>query len=412
MSDEALRDRPLLMGYEVAGSLAERIGFGPVPAVGSIAADALLGHCDGRATSFSLNRNAYTGLSRYHPAMTYIAVSRATRELAASGWIEIQKGKRWPEGKGRQSRFWATRKLIDLAGDDPILRPRRGEALVMKDSDKNLIGYRDTERTIAMARDVRAGSEAIRSTEIRIEADDIEWRESGFVTVPGLTRANGERRHDILLRPDQIELRRVANNASWREGMRHYGHWCQSLPKERRRQITIGGVPVELLDFGAAHPSLLYAKVGAILDGDPYEVSGFERGEVKLALLIAINAQTRGAAVGALAHRLAVADAEEEDRPTIVEQAHREHAARLLTAVEKRHQPIAGAFGTGVGTGLQFLESEIIGAVMKAARRQGVVTLPVHDELIAKAGREADLVRDLMVEKWVGACGAFPDIAQ
>jgi hypothetical protein len=188
--------------------------------------------------------------------------------------------------------------------------------------------------------------------------------------------------------------------------MRWYGHFAQNLPKERRRQLTIGSMPVELIDFGASHPNLLYAQAGKVLDGDAYDVPGFERDEIKLALLILINAGSRKEAIGAIAFRLA--DGETPEGQTVtVRQNHRDHARRLLDAVAVRHERIAGSFCTGCGTRLQALEAEILGAVMRAARKRGIITVPVHDEIVV-AAPEADVVRDLMVEKWGSACGAFP----
>lgn len=376
--------------------------------IGSILADALIGHRTGQATSFSLHKAAYTGLGHYHPAMSYRVVKTAVDHLGWLDLIEIEKGKSWAKGgKGRQSRFWTSDLLLELAGDHPILRPRKDPPLlVMKNAAKDLIPYRTTEKTIAMSRDIKAQNEVLAGADIRLDADDIEWIDDGFVTLPGLPKANGSMRADITVRTDATALKRVANNGSWNQGMRYYGHWAQSIPKTRRQQMTIGGMPVELLDFGASHPSILYARAGVLLDSDPYEVPGFDRGEVKLAMLILINSGNKHEAVSAMAFKLADTEAD-EGQNVEVRQDHRDHARRLLAAVETRHQSIKADFCSGAGTSLQAFEAEIIGAVMRAARKLGIVTVPVHDEVIV-AANEADRVRDLMVEKWVSACGAFP----
>lgn len=400
------------MGYDAGAELTQAIGLKPpddpllAVGVGSIIAEALISHRTGRATSFSLRKGNYVGLQRYHPAMTLRVVRTVVDHLAWLDLIEVEKGKSWAKGgKGKQSRFRAGDLLLDLAGDQPILKPRKGEVLVMKDSDKQLIGFRETERTRAMARDIQAQNEVLESADIRIASDDVTWVQDGFVTLPGLPKG-GRIRADITIRSDQTALKRVANNGSWNEGMRYYGHFAQNLPKARRQQLTIGGMPVELLDFGASHPSILYAQAGIFLEGDPYEVDGFDRGEVKLALLILINAGNKREAVMAMAFRLADAEVD-EGQVVIVRQDHRDHARRLIAAVEARHEPIKAAFCTGAGTRLQHVEAEIIGAVMKEARKLGIATVPVHDEVIVRAN-EADRVRDLMVEKWVSACGVFP----
>ncbi|MGU3463573.1 hypothetical protein ACLBXO_01845 [Methylobacterium sp. C33D] len=408
------RDQPLLMGHEVSPAVLALLGLEHnlrkplADAMCSIVADVLIGHCEGRATSFSLNRNAYTTLRRYHPLMTYANVRQGVMHLEGAGLLEVERGKNWRDGgKGKQSRMKATDDLITRLGEQPAVNRRVGaEVLIMKDASKQIVGYAETERTIATRKDIRAQNEALASAEIRLEVEDVNWTESGPVIVPGLLDANGNQKRSMFIRPDHLELRRIANNGSWKEGMRWYGHFAQNLPKERRRQLTIGSMPVELIDFGASHPNLLYAQAGKVLDGDAYDVPGFERDEIKLALLILINAGSRQQAVGAMAFRLANSEIFEGQAIT-VRPDHRDNARRLLDAVAVRHEAIAGSFCAGCGTRLQALEAVILGAVMRAARKRGIITVPVHDEIVV-AAPEADLVRDLMVEKWVSACGAFP----
>ncbi|KIU29101.1 hypothetical protein SR39_24050 [Methylobacterium radiotolerans] len=377
-------------------------------AMGSIVADVLIGHRESRATSFSLNRNAYTTLRRYHPLMTYANVRQGVMHLEGAGLLKVERGKNWRDGgKGKQSRIKATDDLINRVGEQPAVSRRAGaEVLIMKDANKQIVGYAETERTIATRKDIWDQNEVLASAEIRLEVEDVNWTEAGLVIVPGLLDANGNQKRSVFIRPDHLELRRIANNGNWGEGMRWYGHFAQNLPKERRRQLTIGRMPVELIDFGASHPNLLYAQAGKILDGDAYDVPGFERDEIKLALLILINAGSRKEAVGAMAFRLADGETPESQTVT-VRQDHWKHARRLLDAVRVRHEPITGSFCTGCGTRLQALEAGILSTVMRAARKRGIITVPVHDEIVV-AAPEADLVRDLMVEKWVSACGAFP----
>ncbi|MCK2056994.1 hypothetical protein [Methylobacterium sp. 37f] len=413
---EEPRDRPLLMGYGIGPALVERVGMMPcadpliATGIGSILADALIGHRTGQATSFSLRKENYVGLSHYHPAMTYRVVKMAVDHLGWLDLIEIEKGKSWAKGgKGRQSRFWAGDLLLDLAGGHPILQPRKdAPLLVMKDGEKNLIPYRTTDRTIAMTRDIRAQNEVLASADIRLDADDVEWIGDGFVSIPNAVKHGPHQGDAITIRTDQTALRRIANNGSWNEGMRFYGHYAQSLPKTRRQQLTIGGMPVELLDFGASHPALLYGEYGLMIDGDPYDIHGIERGEAKLGLLILVNASNRHQGIEAMAGKLAEVETGRGET-VVIRQDHRVRARAIFAAIERRHPTIAGSFCTGAGTKLQALESEIIAAVMRAARKQGIVTVPVHDEVVV-ATKEAGIMRDLMVEKWVSACGAFPHL--
>lgn len=410
------RDRPLRLDYQLSQELRERLGIrssrdNHVDIVtGSMLAQALIGYREGRACSVSLNRNFYTDLGRYHPALRYLAVRAALTLLEGSDLLEIEKGLTWPKGRGRQTRFRANPSLVDLAGAAPLLhRQKLHEPIVLKDSDKNLMAYRNTEQTDRWRRQVREHNEVIGSADIRIAAPDIDWNEDGYVTVPDAMKLSSGGRGPMTFRVDADVLKRSFNNGSWREGGRLYGHWAQNLPKERRRQITIDAAPVELLDYGASHISILYAQAGIPLDGDPYDITGFKRDEIKLGLLIAINASTEKGAVRALGKKLA----EAETPPSVyAERRHLARARQVLEAITTRHAAIEEWFWTGAGLRLQFEEAEVIAGVMKATRRKGIVCLPVHDEIIVSRGRSASLVQDFMIEEWSNRFGTFPVVSQ
>jgi hypothetical protein len=66
--------------------------------------------------------------------------------------------------------------------------------------------------------------------------------------------------------------------------------------------MTINGEPCAELDFSAMHPTLAYNIAGVQMDGDPYDLGdAFERRQVKLGLLIVMNARDPASAARALA---------------------------------------------------------------------------------------------------------------
>jgi len=401
------------MGHAAGPALMEKMGFSARDedernVAASIIADVVIGHRTGHATAFSLRTNNYTALRRYHPLMTYQNIKRGMFGLDMMGLVEVEKGKSWKDGgRGKQSRCWASDLCLDLVGENPELTPRPGPLLILKDSDKALIGFTDTRRTRAMENDIRDQNACIASTQIRLEAPDVTWRDNGFVTVPGLPKKDGRMSRTITIRTDLVSLRRIGNNGSWTQGMRYYAHFAQGLPKARRQQLTFGGMPVALLDFAASHPSILYAQAGAAMDGDPYEVPGFPRDETKLALLIIVNAANRHQAIEAMAWRIAQTEAQTDDETVAIRPDHRTYVRRLLAAIDIRHEPIKSAFCTGIGTALQYIEAEVIGAVMRAARKAGITTIPVHDEVICP-DKDAGRVQEMMVDAWVRKVGSFP----
>lgn len=410
---ETLRDRPFRIEYRIGPVLIDRIGLRPSgcglldAVVTSMLAEALISQQEGRGCSISLNKNFYRNLTRYHPALRYRIVRQALQCLHGLGLLELEKGLTWARGgRGKQTSFVATDLLLDLAGDRPsILRRKRHELIVRKDDEKHLVDYRDTEQTSRWRREMAAQNEAIASADIRLSAPDVSWVDDGFVTIPGAIKQGARKGQPIVIRSDSIELYRSFNNNSWRQGGRSYGHWCQSLSGGRRAEITIGGEPVDLLDYGASHIGIIHAQAGVPLESDPYNVDGFDRDEIKKGLLIAINATSERSAVKALGAMYAK---EEAPWSTFACDYHLNRAAAVLEAIKDRHHHIAAAFCSGAGVRLQFEEAEVIGDVMKSARKAGVVCLPVHDEIIVSKGRNAAIVQDLMVRHWSERFGTFP----
>ena len=74
-----------------------------------------------------------------------------------------------------------------------------------------------------------------------------------------------------------------------------------------------------------------------------------------------------------------------------------DEAMRLLRALEHRHAPVARSFYSVVGRRLQFIDSQLLMRVLDRCLKDGIVGLPIHDSIIAKAGRDADRVSEIMV---------------
>jgi hypothetical protein len=165
----------------------------------------------------------------------------------------------------------------------------------------------------------------------------------------------------------------------------------QQLPSAVRRALLIEGDSVVLLDYTAMHSTILYNQAGIPLEGDPYDIAGFPRDEVKLGLNIAYNAKTPHAARSALALKLA-----EQDGRQVTSSDHA-RAAQILAALREKHPGIASAFGSDNGAGLQYRDSEIIREVTAKCAREGIAALSVHDEMIVPAKYEGR-VSELMVQ--------------
>lgn len=387
------------MRNSIDPALMDRIGIASTGHKGadavarSVVAAALLAHREGAATSYSRKKTFYTGMARYGGSDFGLKnVTSAVDHVAALGLVETTQGFWRSNGSGRQSTFTATDALVSAAGHAPRILNRPGELLILKDAQGDMIPYADTRQTMKLRADTMAWNESIASADIRLDAHDVQWVTDESVSIPYATKAGGPIRIDTA----SIALHRVYNGSRFSQGGRAYGHWCQGLPADRRAQIVIEGEPVALLDFSASHPRMLYAQAGIPMSGDPYTVAGFERDHAKVGLMVVLNAISRRQGVEAMAHKLATG-------PSVTAED-RVRAKALLHALETRHKPIAAAFYRGSGLACQRIEADILASVARECRKQGVVTLPVHDEMIV-ADRHAGRVRELMVSEWAKVLG-------
>jgi hypothetical protein len=183
----------------------------------------------------------------------------------------------------------------------------------------------------------------------------------------------------------QAKLHRVFNRGSFDYGGRFYGaHW-QNIPAEGGRdRIKINGEETVELDYAGMHIRLLYAEAGKPAPADPYDVEGWPRKQIKLALLIAINARTHIDAVRALADALRLGGGVADPFAT---------AQALIRAAKARHPHIAHAIASDAGVRLMRRDSEIAAQVMREVlRATGVMPLPVHDSFIVPISQQEGLM--------------------
>jgi hypothetical protein len=102
-----------------------------------------------------------------------------------------------------------------------------------------------------------------------------------------------------------VRLTHKAGRRIFAGDFEHHGRFycsAQNIPSDARSTMTINGESCAELDFSAMHPTLAYNIAGGQMDGDPYDLGdAFERRQVKLGLLIVMNARDPASAVRALA---------------------------------------------------------------------------------------------------------------
>jgi hypothetical protein len=319
-----------------------------------------------RWISYSRDKHFYTRGQRYYrPTYTYHSILPAVGQLADAGLFEHEK---MPPGhRGFQSRFRATPALLAEMARVPIeYRPL--EIIILRDADGNPVDYRDSRETRRMRKQLSEFNEALLGQQIAL--GDRIIREGD--RLDNSSRA-------------QAQLHRVFHRSDFNLGGRFYGaHW-QNIPAEGARdQITINGEPTTEVDYTGLHIRLLYAEAGKPMPADPYDVDGWPRKQIKLALLIAINARTHIDAVRALADALRQSGGMADPYAT---------AEALIRAAKARHPDIAHTIGSDAGVRLMRQDSEIAARVMREVMRAtGIVPLPIHDSFIVPTSRQQHLM--------------------
>jgi len=376
--DPSERDHPLVLRYLVPEDFTAPLALPKVSpqleaARAQIAAIALdKARHEQPWVSYSRNHNHYAQRgSRYdeRPELYRYGIIPPTVDvMAANRYLTSVVAPPDPHC-GWQSVFRAAPKLIEALGVAPLLlaKPKERALICLRDENKQLTDFRDTERTARMRRRLIEINDAIGELTIELPAGCGE-RYGDVLTIGGSCVNLGS-----------TKLRRVFN-VDFKHGGRSYGHFVQNIPKAIRAQLTIDGEPVAEPDYRAHHLRILYAWHDLPLSGDPYILDGWDRGMVKLAVLILINAPTLQSAVGAIGQRCGI---------------NWRTALRLIDTIKARHVPIEPHFHSGAGRWLQRIDGDMAERVLLGLTRQGYPVVPIHDSFLVPAQQEGIAIEQM-----------------
>ena len=320
--------------------------------------------------------------------LTYDAFHPAFIGLVELGYVQrVQRGFHDPRtGKGFVTRVRATLKLIELLiGQGRLTMARLShrtdkdakEVIILRDRDHNDdkydLEYEDTKLTRQMRSDLMRINAALEAHWLDLYLTDNE------IDALNARMANGNRSDHK--EPSHVDLaakrlRRIFNNGSWTEGGRFYGGWWQTVPKEYRPLITINDKRTVEVDYSVMHPALMYAEVGATLEGDAYDigVTTVKRDLIKQTFNQLVNAEGRT-----------------NPKSDFNEQECGMSWKELQELVKARHRPIAKFLGTGHGVRLQNKDAQIANRIMLRFLDMGHVCLPIHDSFIVHHALQDEL---------------------
>ena len=265
--------------------------------------------------------------------------------------------------------------LEDLAPDPNQEAIQLRAKKVRADQPGELVEYRDTNETNRLRDEIRQINEAISTL-------DIDCCDSAIDT-------------------SQRVLRRVFNNGTFDEGGRLYGGFWQSMKKEGRAGcLEIDGHPFVELDYGQMSVSLLYGLAGQTPpDGDLYDLSAHGiPTECRSGVKKVVNAM--------IASPKPLVRMPKKTRETI---PRRISFTDMKKAIRQKHEPIVSYFGTGVGTKLMRLESDVLVMVLLRLIGEGVVALPIHDAILVREDQQ-ETATVAMKEVFRDRFGAVPEV--
>lgn len=182
-------------------------------------------------------------------------------------------------------------------------------------------------------------------------------------------------------------------------------HPVMRMSKQQRSRILINGSKTVALDYPASEPNILYQMMtGKRLspDGDPYQVDGLQRAEVKPFFTIMLNTSGAFGAAKAVANWLDDKKVKDKDKAPAIAAIERFGSVRaVINAIVERNRPIEACLmkGKAMGQHYQWLEANLVFHVAYQLSLQGVPAITVHDELVVME-KDKELAEFMMYNEW------------
>ena len=276
----------------------------------------------------------------------------------------------------------ATKQLTELFSEPMIEQSEQTyretlQTILLRDKEKELIEYDDTQKTKSMRRIVQALNE-VNASYTFIDSEGALLDNSQIVRVFNGSFASGGRfyRHDILTIPNSM----LDDN----------GKKVKLEPGKTRLGVTIDGENVVEVDFVCLHPTLLYdlCRLERPWLNDLYSYLGAgtenERNALKVAVNVLLNARSKRSAICAI----------ENDLP---KHGVITNASDLVKYIEEKLVDVKSMLCNTSSTGLwlQNVESEVMSRVVSNFVAANAPLLPVHDSAIVREKDVDTLVQSM-----------------
>ena len=191
-------------------------------------------------------------------------------------------------------------------------------------------------------------------------------------------------------------MRRIFNT-DFTKGGRFYGG-VESIPSELRPLLHINGSPTIEFDYSSYQIRMLYhkQKINYIQDAYSDLCTGNilnEREMYKLVALIVLNSSDEKAALKGIRNKFSEQGLmDSKSKTDTVLKA-------FIKNFEDHHPQLKKYFYSGIGSELQFTDSEITNEILKYFTNKGILVLSVHDSFII-AEEHKDVLLMKMIKEY------------
>lgn len=416
-------------------------------AIHNIVSNIIIAHRRGKVIAVSLNRNTYSVYNRRYKITFAFEITGMIHEMKDAGWIHQHIFFYFGAGDRRnhKSRIWMSEKLRNIIPDDILaedIYQDLKEPIILKDSQKNEIAYKDTRFSIKRRKFINKYNSFMKNFEIQYTPTPREqtiinphyekyhlFKQyiSNFSYLIYKHKVNTQRMTANILSdlepntpppPREIlilnrgksllasDLRCIFNRGDKKGGKafnfggRFYtgdrGH--QSIRKGERKTITINGEKTVERDFDAFHIAMLYAKMGIQIQGSPYIIDGMSelKDLVKSVFLVSLNAKSERETLGSIGGKIFLILMKKNIKQSELKMLngilhHKPDFKELILTIETVHAPIAKFINDDAGITLMNDDSKIMTRILDSLIERNIPCLPVHDSVIVMERHDAIL---------------------
>ncbi len=181
-------------------------------------------------------------------------------------------------------------------------------------------------------------------------------------------------------------------NDAYKYGGRYYGHWVQTIKADYRKYVMIDNENTVELDFTSLHPNILYSLSNYNYNHDVYNIHGYKRDNIKIAMCIMLNISSKYENVDKVIMSKINASSK-CDKMNILQ------VRAMMQCIVSTHNIISKYFYKSMWKTAQKIESDIAENILIEFTKLNKPIIPIHDGFIVKHTDDVAL-RNVMINSF------------